>query len=52
MSDNTRQKPLLIAMMLKERFFDDIRYHVDKLETLVNDDEWTLPKYRELLFLR
>jgi glutamine synthetase len=33
-------------------FFDEIRYHVDKLELLVDDSEWELPKYRELLFLR
>ncbi len=33
-------------------FFDDIRYHVDKLELLVDDELWPLPKYRELLFTR
>lgn len=32
-------------------FFDKIRYHADKLELLVSDEEWTLPKYRELLFM-
>ena len=32
--------------------FDDIRYHVDKLELLVDDDLWKLPKYREMLFIR
>ena len=32
--------------------FDDIRYHIDKLEQLVDDKIWQLPKYRELLFLR
>ena len=31
---------------------EDIRYHVDKLETIVDDEAWPLPKYRELLFLR
>ena len=29
-----------------------IRYQIDKLELLVEDDLWTLPKYRELLFIR
>ena len=29
-----------------------IRYHVDKLETIVDDELWPLPKYRELLFIR
>jgi len=33
-------------------FFDRIRYHVDKLEMLVDDELWPLPKYRELLFIR
>jgi glutamine synthetase len=33
-------------------YFDEIRYHVDKLELLVDDELWTLPKYRELLFVR
>ncbi|MCL2501962.1 MAG: glutamine synthetase III [Bacteroidales bacterium] len=29
-----------------------IRYHIDKLELIVDDRMWTLPKYRELLFIR
>jgi glutamine synthetase len=29
-----------------------IRYHIDKLELVVDDQLWTLPKYRELLFIR
>ena len=29
-----------------------IRYHIDKLELIVDDQMWTLPKYRELLFIR
>lgn len=32
--------------------FDFIRGHVDKLELIVDDEEWPLPKYRELLFLK
>ena len=31
---------------------EQIRYHVDKLETIVDDEAWPLPKYRELLFIR
>jgi glutamine synthetase len=31
-------------------YFDIIRYHVDKLELIVDDQMWPLPKYRELLF--
>ena len=30
--------------------FEDIRYHCDKLELLVDDELWPLTKYRELLF--
>jgi glutamine synthetase len=33
-------------------FFDIIRYNVDKLENIVDDNVWPLPKYREMLFLR
>jgi len=33
-------------------YLDDIRYHVDKLELIVDDEFWPLPKYRELLFIR
>ncbi len=51
MSD-TRTKAIAYCSQVKEPFFDEIRYHVDKLEHLVSDEEWTLPKYREMLFLR
>ena len=33
-------------------YFDQIRKHVDRLEEIVDDHMWPLPKYRELLFLR
>ncbi|MFY8187940.1 MAG: glutamine synthetase III [Flavobacterium sp.] len=33
-------------------FFEEIRYHADKLELLVDDEIWTLTKYRELLFTK
>jgi glutamine synthetase len=33
-------------------YFDEIRYHADKLELLVDDELWPLPKMRELLFTR
>ena len=32
-------------------FLDEIRYHIDKLEIMVDDEMWPLPKYRELLFI-
>jgi len=33
-------------------YFEVIRYHVDKLELLIDDESWPLPKYRELLFTK
>lgn len=35
-----------------ETWLEPIRYHIDKLELIVADELWTLPKYRELLFIR
>jgi glutamine synthetase len=32
--------------------FDEIRYHADKLELIIEDKIWPMPKYRELLFIR
>jgi len=32
--------------------FDEIRYHADKLELLIDDESWPLPKFREMLFTR
>jgi glutamine synthetase len=37
---------------VKEMYFDKMRYAVDKLELLVDDESWPLVKYRELLFIR
>jgi len=50
--EDTRKKAIAYEADVKSTFFDEIRYHVDKLEHLVDDDKWTLPKYREMLFLR
>lgn len=33
-------------------FLEKIRYHIDKLELIVDNQMWPLPKYRELLFVR
>ncbi|HVU56712.1 MAG TPA: glutamine synthetase III [Puia sp.] len=49
---DTRTKAIAYNSQVKEPFFDEIRYHVDKLELLVDDNEWVLSKYREMLFLR
>jgi glutamine synthetase len=49
---DTREKAIAYQSKVKDVYFDDIRYHVDKLELLVDDQYWLLPKYREMLFLR
>jgi glutamine synthetase len=49
--EHSREKAIAYEA-IKSTYFDEIRYHVDKLEHLVDDEKWTLPKYREMLFLR
>ncbi len=48
----SRTRAIAYQSQVKDVFFDQLRYHVDKLELLVDDKEWYLPKYREMLFLR
>ena len=50
--ESTREKAIAYQQEVKDTFFDLIRYHADKLELLVDDKEWSLPKYREMLLLR
>ncbi|MFZ4057607.1 MAG: glutamine synthetase III [Ferruginibacter sp.] len=49
---DTREKAIAYCDQVKGEYFDIIRYNVDKLELLVDDAYWLLPKYREMLFLR
>jgi len=49
--ENQREKAIAYHDRVA-RYFDPIRHHVDKLEEIVDDQMWPLPKYRELLFLR
>jgi len=49
--EGSRDKAIAYCDTVKS-YFDEIRYHVDKLELLVDDEYWELPKYREMLFLR
>ena len=49
---DTRAMAIAYCDNVKGKYFDVIRYHVDKLELLVDDAYWLLPKYREILFLR
>ena len=49
--DNPRTKAVAYHDTV-ETYLEPIRYHIDKLELIVADELWTLPKYRELLFIR
>lgn len=49
---DTHKRALAYCDDVKEKYFDQIRDAVDKLELLVDDEDWPLVKYRELLFLR
>ncbi|XHR96262.1 glutamine synthetase III [Mucilaginibacter sp. UC70_90] len=49
--DDLRQRAIDYDEKVKS-FFQPIRYHVDKLEQLVDDRQWPLPKFRELLFIK
>ncbi|MDH4058389.1 MAG: glutamine synthetase III [Cyclobacteriaceae bacterium] len=48
----THKRALAYCDDVKEQYFDKIRDAVDKLELLIDDEDWPLVKYRELLFLR
>ncbi|MES2062012.1 MAG: glutamine synthetase III [Bacteroidota bacterium] len=49
--DDLRDRAIAYDEKVKS-YFQPIRYHVDKLEQLVDDTLWPLPKFRELLFIR
>ncbi len=49
---NSRDKAIAYCDNVKGKYFEVIRYHVDKIELLVDDSHWVLPKFREMLFLR
>ena len=49
--DDAGQRAEAYADQVKP-LFDDVRASIDKLEGLVDDKIWPVPKYRELLFLR
>ena len=50
--ENSRLRAIAYCDKVKDKYFDQIRYAVDKLELLVDDEDWPLVKYRELLLLR
>jgi glutamine synthetase len=47
-----RKKAMAYCEHVKGKYFDKIRHAVDKLELLVDDEDWPLPKYREMLFIK
>jgi glutamine synthetase len=49
--EDFKQKANLYSGKVKP-YFDIIRDHADKLEALIDDELWPLPKYREMLFIR
>jgi glutamine synthetase len=49
--EDTYKKAIAYESKVKP-YLDDIRYHIDKLELIVDNEIWPLPKYRELLFTR
>ncbi|MGI6223820.1 MAG: glutamine synthetase III [Prevotella sp.] len=49
--EDTREKAIAYHDTVAPKM-DIIRYHIDKLELIVSDELWELPKYRELLFIR
>lgn len=49
---DTHKRAIAYCDDIKEKYFDSIRDAVDELELLVDDEDWPLVKYRELLFLR
>lgn len=50
--EDIREMAVEYCDSVKGKYFEPLRYAVDKLELLVDDEDWPLPKYRELLFLR
>ncbi|MBL6445186.1 glutamine synthetase III [Fulvivirga sp. 29W222] len=50
--EDLRDKAIGYCDDVKMKYFDKIRYAVDKLEMLIDDEDWPLVKYREMLFLR
>lgn len=50
-TEDIRERAIAYCDQVKP-YFDQIRYRTDKLELIVDDKLWPLPKYRELLFLR
>jgi glutamine synthetase len=49
--ENDREKAIVYHDTVMP-MLDDIRHYIDQLELIVDNEMWTLPKYREMLFIR
>ncbi len=49
---DSHERAIAYCDNIKEKYFDKIRDSVDRLELMIDDEDWPLAKYRELLFLR
>ena len=50
--EDTRDRAVAYCDNIKEKYFETIRYAADQLELNIDDEDWPLPKYREMLFVR
>ncbi len=50
--EDTRERAVAYCDRIKEKYFEKIRHAVDQLELNIDDEDWPLPKYREMLFIR
>jgi glutamine synthetase len=50
--EDTSRKAIAYCDDIREKYFEPIRHAVDKLELIVDDEDWPLVKYREMLFLK
>jgi glutamine synthetase len=49
--EDSKEQAVEYCHNVKHKYFDKIRYHVDKLELFVDDEDWPLVKFREMLFV-
>ena len=49
---DTSKKAIAYCDDIKKKYFEPVRHAVDKLELIVDDEDWPLVKYREMLFLK
>lgn len=50
--EDTRERAIAYCDRIKGKYFDVIRDAVDRLEVMIDDEDWPLLKYREMLFIR